>query len=109
MVFFILGLFSVTAQHNISGQITDNTQKPLPFAYIILYEKGSEDLPKGVISDDKGTYSFEQIANGIYHIEVSMLGFKLNTSDTFTLPKNAIFNFTLEEDTQTLNAVVVKK
>ena len=105
---FILGLFSVTAQHNISGQITDNTQNPLPFAYIILYEKGSEDLPKGVISDDKGTYSFEQIANGIYHIEVSMLGFKLNTSDTFTLPKNAIFNFTLEEDTQTLNAVVVK-
>ena len=69
---FILGLFSVTAQHNISGQITDNTQKPLPFAYIILYEKGSEDLPKGVISDDKGTYSFEQIANGIYHIETSM-------------------------------------
>ena len=105
---FILGLLSVTAQHNICGQITDNTQKPLPFAYIILYEKGSEDLPRGVISDDKGIYSFEQISNGIYHIEVSMLGFKVSKSDTFTLLKNAMFNFTLEEDIQTLNTVVVK-
>ena len=105
---FLLGLSSATDQHNINGQITDHTQNPLPFAYIILYEKGSEDLPKGVISDDKGAYSFEQIANGIYHIEVSMLGFKLNISDTFYLSKNAIFNFMLEEDTQTLNAVVVK-
>jgi len=105
---FLLGLSSATAQHNISGRIIDNTQDPLPFAYIILYEKGSEDLPKGVISDDKGAYSFEQIADGIYHIEVSMLGFKLNTLDTFTLSKNAVFNFILEEDTQTLNAVVVK-
>ena len=105
---FLLGLFSATAQHNINGQITDHTQNPLPFAYIILFEKGSEDLPKGVISDDKGAYSFEQITNGIYHIEVSMLGFKLNTSDSFTLSKNAVFNFILAEDTQTLNAVVVK-
>lgn len=105
---FILGLLSVTAQHNICGQITDNNQNPLPFAYIILYEKGSEDLPRGVISGDKGIYSFEQIANGIYHIEVSMLGFKVSRSDTFTLLKNAMFNFTLEEDTQTLNTVVVK-
>ena len=55
---FIVGLLSVTAQHNICGQITDNTQTPLPFAYIILYEKGSEDLPRGVISGDKGIYSF---------------------------------------------------
>ena len=105
---FLLALFSATAQHNINGQITDHTQNPLPFAYIILFEKGSEDLPKGVISDDKGAYSFEQITNGIYHIEVSMLGFKLNTSDSFTLSKNAVFNFILAEDTQTLNAVVVK-
>jgi len=103
-----VGLLSVTAQHKICGQITDNTQTPLPFAYIILYEKGSEDLPRGVISDDKGIYSFEQIANGIYHIEVSMLGFKVSRSDTFTLLTNAMFNFTLEEDTQTLNTVVVK-
>ena len=55
-VVFLLGLFSSFAQHNISGEITDNTQNPLPFAYIILYEKGNEDLPKGVISDDKGAY-----------------------------------------------------
>ena len=103
-----MGLLSVTAQHNICGQITDNTQNSLPFAYIILYEKGSEDLPRGVISDDKGIYSFEQISNGIYHIEVSMLGFKVSRSDTFNLLKNAMFNFTLEEDIQTLNTVVVK-
>ena len=103
-----MGLSSVTAQHNIRGQITDPTQNPLPFAYIILYEKGSEDLPKGVISDDRGAYSFEQITNGIYHIEVSMLSFKLNASDTFTLSKDTICNFILEEDIQTLNAVVVK-
>ena len=107
-VVFLLGLFSAFSQNNINGHITDPTENPLPFAYIILYEKGSNELPRGVTSDDDGAYSFEKVPNGTYHIEVSMLGFKGNVSDTFTLSKNSVFDFILVEDTQTLNAVVVK-
>ena len=41
-VLFILGLFSVTAQHSIRGEIADNLGNSIPFANGILQEKGSE-------------------------------------------------------------------
>lgn len=105
---FFLGFFSSIAQNTISGKIIDEAEESLPFANILLYEKGNKENPKGVISDDKGTYRFENIKNGIYIIEVSMLGFKTQKIKEFELLSNKTFNFTLKEEIQTLNEVVIK-
>ncbi|TCI94276.1 outer membrane beta-barrel protein [Tenacibaculum sp. M341] len=96
------------AQYSISGTVTDAQKEALPFANIILYEKGKESTPKGVVSDDNGTYSFNNLKKGTYKIEVSMLGFTKETIQFFDLTSNKTFNLILKEQNQSLDEVVVK-
>ena len=105
---FFFGIFSSIAQNTISGKIIDENNQSLPFANILLYEKGNNGNPKGTVSNDNGIYLFENIKNGTYYIEVSMLGFKTEKIKEFNLSSNKTFNFTLKEETQTLNEVVIK-
>jgi len=107
-ILFLSGLFSVTAQHSIRGKITDKTENPIPFANVIIQEKDSKTNPKGVISDDDGVYVFENIKEGTYQIEISVLGFESKKSKEFELSADMVFDFNLEEEAQTLDEVVVK-
>ncbi|MDP5061294.1 MAG: TonB-dependent receptor [Maribacter sp.] len=97
------------AQNTITGTIKDSLNTPLSFANIILYEVGNEKAITGVISNETGAYLFENIANGIYVIEASVLGFETKKSNEFQLPQSKlIIDFTLNEETQNLDEVVVK-
>ena len=98
----------ITAQNTISGKVTDNFNAPLPFANIVLQQKGNNAFFQGVVSDDDGAYIFEEIEDGTYWIEVSVLGFKVKKTEEFELLKNKITDFFLEEEVQSLNEVVVK-
>ena len=80
-----LGLFSVKAQYSIRGKITDDFESAIPFANIVLQQKGNETFVKGVVSNNEGEYVFEDIEAGTYLIEVSVLGFKLKKTETFDL------------------------
>jgi outer membrane receptor protein involved in Fe transport len=107
----ILLLFVMTpiiAQNTISGKVTDDFKTPLPSANIILQQKGNDGFVQGVVSDDDGAYIFEDIEDGTYWIEVSVLGFKVKKTEEFELLKNKITDFFLEEEVQSLNEVVVK-
>ena len=93
---FILLLFVITpiiAQNTISGKVTDNFNAPLPFANIVLQQKGNDAFFQGVVSDNDGAYIFEDIENGTYLIEVSVLGFKVKKTGEFELLKNKITDF----------------
>ncbi|WP_282074950.1 outer membrane beta-barrel protein [Maribacter aquivivus] len=97
------------AQNTITGTISDPLKTPLPYANIILYEIGEEKAITGVISNEIGAYLFENIANGTYVIEASVLGFETKKSNEFQLPQSElIVDFTLNEETQNLDEVVVK-
>ncbi|TMM29954.1 TonB-dependent receptor [Polaribacter aestuariivivens] len=106
LLFF--GIFTTIAQYTISGKIVDTQNNTLPFANIILYKTGNEANPKGTVSNDDGSYKFENIASGKYKIEISMLGFETQKIKEFELTSNKIFNITLKEESQTLNEVVIK-
>lgn len=108
IIFFFFGILTTFSQHNINGKIIDEQNQPLPFANIILYEIGKEANPKGTVSNDTGTYSFDKITDGKYKMEISMLGFETQKIAEFELNENKIFNITLKEESQTLNEVVVK-
>ncbi|QTE21646.1 outer membrane beta-barrel protein [Polaribacter cellanae] len=107
---FILffGILATNAQHSITGKIVDEQNLPLPFANIVLYKIGEEANPKGTVSNDNGTYTFDKIASGKYKIEISMLGFETQKITAFELNSNKTFNITLKEESQTLNEVVIK-
>ena len=104
----LLVVTPVIAQSTISGKVTDDFNAPLPFANIILQQKGDEAFVQGVVSDEEGAFLFENIENKTYWIEVSVLGFKVKKTEEFELQQNKIIDFVLEEEAQNLNEVVVK-
>ncbi|MGJ8658864.1 MAG: outer membrane beta-barrel protein [Cellulophaga fucicola] len=103
----LLGVISTQAQNKISGKITENNL-PLEYANVILYNQSTKEVVTGTISDKQGVYTFNSIKNGTYYIEVSMLGFKTKTSKEFQLSTDKELNFTLNEEAESLNEVVVK-
>lgn len=107
IIISILGVLSAQGQNKIYGLITENNV-PLEYANVILYNKTSKEVVTGTISDKQGVYAFNSIKNGIYYIEVSMLGFKTKTSKEFQLSADKELNFTLNEEAESLNEVVVK-
>lgn len=110
-LFFILLISSYFSfsQHTISGTIVDETKQVLPFANIILFQENEKNPLTGVVSSNEGLYEFTNVANGNYHIEVSMLGFKTEKSAVFTIASsNKVMDFTIKETSQTLGEIVVK-
>ncbi|MFY0631792.1 MAG: TonB-dependent receptor [Flavobacteriaceae bacterium] len=105
---FLVGLFSIQSQNSISGKIVDKDNESLAYANVILYNLDTKGTPKGTVSDDNGNYRFENISSGNYKIEVSMLGFETKSVKEFKLDSNKTYNFTLLEETQKLNEVVIK-
>ncbi len=103
-----LGITVGFAQHSINGKIVDVQNEPLPFVNIVLYKIGEKTTPKGTVTDDNGNYSFKNIANGNYKISVSTLGFKTEKATEFHFSSNKTLNFTLKEERQTLDEVVIK-
>lgn len=104
-----LGIVSSYAQNTINGNIKDSQNEAMPYANIVLLV--NENPTTGVISDNDGNYSFENIKNGKYKLEVSVLGFKTIKSEVFELSENnqnKKIDFTLEENTETLNEVTIK-
>ena len=106
-IFLIISITTL-GQNKISGKIFDKQGQPLPFANVVLYRVESSDMYKGFISDEKGNYAFENVANGIYQIEISVLGFKTKKSEKIQLLSDKILNFTLQDETQILNEVIIK-
>ena len=104
----LFGILSVQAQHTIKGKITDAQNEPLAYANIVLFDIDNGNSPKGAVSDENGNYILENIANGNYQIEISMLGFETKKIEKINLTANKTFNAVLKEETQTLNEVVVK-
>ena len=74
--FFICCLllcFGASSQNaSLQGTITNKTtNESIPFASIIL-----QDTEFGTTSDIDGNYKLENIASGVYNVQVSFVGFK---------------------------------
>ena len=108
LLIFFINVLTINAQHTISGKIIDTENNPLTFANVVLYKIGSKATPKGTVSTDTGFYEIKNLASGKYQLEISMLGFETQKVIEFDLSSNKTFNFTLKEESQTLNEVVIK-
>lgn len=109
LLLFILNHALSFSQNEISGKIVDNLNVALPYANVIL-SQADKTLVKGTVSDDDGTYSFQDIPNGRYLLELSAIGFQTEESGLFTVSDKAKIelNFILKEDIQALDEVIVK-
>ncbi|MCF8276262.1 MAG: TonB-dependent receptor [Flavobacteriales bacterium] len=97
----------VNAQTGIvSGRIADaKNNEPIPFANVVI-----QGTTIGASSDLDGKYEIKNITPGLYNVEVSFLGYKSKVEYEVEVFNNkpAQVNFNLEEDSKTLEAVVVK-
>ena len=100
-----LGIFiKLEAQTTIfEGKIKDITGNPLSFANIIADPQENISI-QFAISDDNGYYKLNLEKDKTYTITVSYLGCKSKTLE-ITAINNTTKNFTLEENTETLNEV----
>ncbi|MHA7055945.1 outer membrane beta-barrel protein [Aquimarina sp. M1] len=102
LIFILLIVAKTTsAQHSITGNITDQNKESLVFANVILYQDKTNMAISAMATDEKGAYFFENIKKGIYRIEVSMLGYETKISETFSFrqdEKELRMNFILESE-----------
>jgi vitamin B12 transporter len=98
----MLGLFGVDAQVKISGHITDNKNKGVPGASIVL--KNTYD---GATSDSLGNYSFATDEKGPQQVEVTISGYNSSLQNITIGTEPIILNISLKEQVTELKAVVI--
>ena len=103
----VISTFTAWAQTGvISGRVSDATSnEPIPFANVII-----QGTTIGASSDIDGNYKITGIKPDLYNVEVSYLGYKPQIEFEVQVFNNkpAQVDFKLEEDSKTLEAVVVK-
>ncbi len=111
MKHLILGLFVLLTTNSwaqtgvVEGKVTDaSTNEAIPFANVIL-----QGTTVGASTDLDGNYRISGIKPDLYNVEVSFLGYKTKVEYEVQVFNNkpALVNFSLEEDSKTLDAVVV--
>ncbi len=93
-----------TTGHRITGNITDESGKPLSNASIVILENG-----KGVYSDNNGQFTIKNLAPGKYTLKVNLLGYLPATTEvTVAAGNTASVTIKMEVNATILTTVVVE-
>ncbi len=71
MALMVLTTYQLSAQHQISGKISDDDGNPLTGATIYIIGSGT-----GAVSDANGLYSIKDLPTGQYFLEFTFIGFE---------------------------------
>lgn len=95
----------------ITGTLADSTTtKAVPFATVALQTPDSK-LISGATTDDKGTFTIENVAVGTYKLVISFVGYRTKTIDKLQItadkPKLDLGQISVAADTKNLAEVAV--
>jgi ferric enterobactin receptor len=98
----------------ISGRIVDSlTNEVLGYATVSLKKKNSAIVKDGVLTDDLGTFKFENVETGTYDLYFSFLGYKDKViklvETTLKTPDKDLGNVALVSDVAILQNVEIKE
>ena len=102
ILFVFLFLSTYFTQAQIVGKITDTQGQPLPYVNIYL-----QNSYMGTTTNDDGNYSLAVSEKREYKITYQFLGYKTLTKTVTPSSFPFILNISLEEETTTLEEVVV--
>ncbi|HMG10695.1 MAG TPA: DUF5686 family protein, partial [Mucilaginibacter sp.] len=100
ILLFVSGIRVFSQQLSISGKITDENNKPIPFASIYV-----KNTTKGVSANSEGAYEL-QINPGNYELQYKALGYG-QQSQRVQLTGNQVINIALKTETYQLKAVSI--
>ncbi len=75
---------------NITGILIDENSAPVPFATVALRNANDSSLVKGELSDDNGAFTFLQVNEGHYFIEIQGIGFDKELRTAITVSANQV-------------------
>lgn len=98
------------SQNSLSGKITNSKGEGIFFATVALYAQSDSSVVEAESTSDNGKFSFKNIPDGDYFIEVSMLGFQNGNISEIKMPRDNgnSFDIKLSEDAAILSTVEVK-
>ncbi|MDB5121327.1 MAG: TonB-dependent receptor [Sphingobacteriales bacterium] len=96
----------------ISGKVIDSlTNKPLDYATVTLYRKGSKVPITGSLTDEKGGFKLNEVATGTYTLTITYIGYPTKTIEpvttTLSKPDNNVGSIIVSAGARSLNEVVV--
>ncbi len=101
ILFFFISLTAFSQQVTISGKITDQQNKAIPFASVYI-----KNTTKGTSANSEGEYIL-QLKPGAYEVQFKAVGYK-QESRKVNLAASQSVNVILNDETYQLNNVVVK-
>lgn len=117
LIIFLGAAMLTTAQVNqkgtgkISGSVIDSgTNQPVEFATIALTDATGKTID-GTIADAKGKFTISKIADGMYTVSLSFIGYQTITQSVVLEGKKNDINLStikLEEEARQLNEVIVE-
>ena len=84
-VLLCVAVMAQTKIGHITGTVTDDTQKAIEGATVSLLKSKDAVLVKVAVTDKKGTYEFDKIAEGDYVLAITVAGFQKKTTPPFTI------------------------
>lgn len=99
-----------TGNGKVLGKIIDSSKETLPYATVVL-KNNTEELVEGVVTDEKGIFTFSKIAIGNYHLEVQYIGFETIEKEIQITKEQNVVNLgsiIIKEDTKMLNEIEVQ-
>lgn len=100
-------IFSEVATAQLSGQVVDVNQAPIPFVNILILHRHDSSMIKGLVTDFDGKFSISEVPSGSFLLEVRMVGYQAKT----ILVENtmlSLYPIVLSEETYALDEIVVK-
>lgn len=89
----------------IRGCVVDNQKRPLPGVQVMLIIDDS--IVTAAITNEKGNFIIDKVKKNQYILKISILGFKSMSKPVQVSHSVRLSPFVLEEDTVTLNEVIV--
>ena len=112
LVIFVLAFFLHQGiQAQISAVVFNEKEMPLAFANVLLLKASDTSLIKGAITEKDGLFRIDDVNDGTYLLEISMIGFQTYRSTVFEVknkkPIKELGNLVIKEDVALLEAVDV--
>ncbi len=102
--------FTTYAQNSLKGIIIDESQKPVPFANVILLQANdSTTVYKGSVSEEDGSFLIENVEDNSYVLEIRFVGYdnflkKIEVKGNTNLKKLVLSEAASNLDEVTINA-----
>ena len=108
---FLLFFFSVSTlfsqNSTITGLLKDESNSPLSFVNVLLFEKDAAEPFKGATTDENGRFRIENIKDGSYKIKFSFVGFLAIEKDIELVSTKNIGELILKTAVESLNTAVI--